>query len=270
MESVTSHDIRSNKMNNNSNMLMNKLPTFDDDDLTRVWGTSRDVRVFISHRASQKSEATKIKQLLREIGISSFVAHEDISPTEAWQKEILIAFQSMDVLLAYISDDFSSSSWTNQEVGFALGKNIPILPFAVGANPEGFISFMQAKKYTYNSFKKDIIGMLTNTRIVSRDLHRVVCDVIISHFSDSYSFATASSIFELIENVEYLEQHQIRSIIDAFNANDQIHGSDSLNGYRYGKKVSEGRVCQKLNELTAAKFEVVLGLRGYMIQKKSV
>lgn len=173
----------------------------------------------------------------------------------------------MDALLAYISDDFSSSSWTNQEVGFALGKNIPILPFAVGANPEGFISVMQAKKYTYDSFKKDIIGMLTNTRMVSRDLHRVVCDVIISHFSDSYSFATASTRFELIEDVKYLEQHQIRGVIDAFNANDQIHGSDSLNGYRYGKKVSEGRVCPKLNELTGAKFEVALGLRGYMIQK---
>lgn len=148
--------------------LMNKLPSYEDEDLTRVWGSSQNIKVFISHRDTYKIHAHNIKKLLERIGISSFVAHDDISPTEEWQKEILIALQSMDIFLAYISNDFFASFWTNQEVGFALGRNIPILPFKVNMDPNGFISNIQAKKYITDSFINDFIDMLINMRPLSR------------------------------------------------------------------------------------------------------
>ena len=34
---------------------------------------------------------------------------------------------SMDVLLALITKDFDKSNWTAQEIGFVLGRNVPVV-----------------------------------------------------------------------------------------------------------------------------------------------
>lgn len=247
--------------------LMNKLPSYEDEDLTRVWGSSQNIKVFISHRDTYKIHAHNIKKLLERIGISSFVAHDDISPTEEWQKEILIALQSMDIFLAYISNDFFASFWTNQEVGFALGRNIPILPFKVNMDPNGFISNIQAKKYITDSFINDFIDMLINMRPLSKNLYISLFDILISNFADSYSFDTAANRFKLIEKAKTLEPHQIQAIIDAFHENGQIKGCFYLNGYKLERKINKGLICSKLNEWTGEKYEIVHRHDGLKIQK---
>lgn len=68
-------------------------------DASRIWGSGR-VRLFISHVSSYRSAASKIKAGLLPMGITAFIAHEDVEPTLEWQKEIEIALQSMDVLCA--------------------------------------------------------------------------------------------------------------------------------------------------------------------------
>ena len=84
-------------------------------------------------------------------GISCFVAHSDIEPTRTWQKEIEKALFSMDVLIALMTEDFSDSNWTDQEIGVAIGRNVLILPIRMGADPYGFIG-----KYQAISFKKEM------------------------------------------------------------------------------------------------------------------
>lgn len=39
---------------------------------------------------------------------------------------------------------FSKSFWTQQEVGFALGRGVKVISFKMGENPTGFISKHQA------------------------------------------------------------------------------------------------------------------------------
>src|SRR3546814_14055124 len=53
--------------------------------------------------------------------------------------------ETMEVMLVYLTDDFSDSIWTNQELGFALGKAVPIISLKLGRkDPPGFISHEQA------------------------------------------------------------------------------------------------------------------------------
>ncbi|WP_072370601.1 toll/interleukin-1 receptor domain-containing protein [Hyphomicrobium sp. NDB2Meth4] len=79
------------------------------------------LRLFLSHRDSHKHVAHALAQELEEYGISSFVAHDTIEPDAEWLVEINRALNTMEIMLALISDDFHESVWTNQEVGFALG-----------------------------------------------------------------------------------------------------------------------------------------------------
>jgi hypothetical protein len=63
---------------------------------------------------------------------------------KTWQQEIEKGLETMEVMLAFITDDFHDSVWTNQEVGYALGKGVPIIPVKFGRNdPDGFIGSKQ-------------------------------------------------------------------------------------------------------------------------------
>ena len=81
-------------------------------------------RLFLSHVSEHKLLAGKLKDELLLRGISAFVAHEDIAPSLVWQNEIELALRSMHALAALLTPDFHASNWTDQEVGFALGKGI--------------------------------------------------------------------------------------------------------------------------------------------------
>ncbi|MCX7424313.1 MAG: toll/interleukin-1 receptor domain-containing protein [Planctomycetia bacterium] len=110
--------------------------------LQRIWGPEH-VRVFLSHKSSVKEDASRLKQSLARCGIAAFVAHEDIEPTEEWQREIERALSSMDALVALLSEDYHDSDWTDQEAGVAIGRGVPLIPIRLGLDPYGLMGKMQ-------------------------------------------------------------------------------------------------------------------------------
>jgi len=48
------------------------------------------------------------------------------------------------VLLAYVTKEFHASRWTDQEVGWALGRGVPLVPINAGSQPYGFFGAIQA------------------------------------------------------------------------------------------------------------------------------
>lgn len=109
-----------------------------------IWQNRDQFRLFISHISKDKEKATRLRDTLAPYGISAFVAHEDIRPTVAWQTEIERALFCMDAFLAIHTLGFSASSWTQQEIGFAVARGIKILSLKMGEDPTGFISKHQA------------------------------------------------------------------------------------------------------------------------------
>jgi len=110
----------------------------------RIWKNSSKFRLFISHLADDKDKATRLKEALNYHSISGFVAHEDIDPTLEWQAEIESGLYAMDAMVAIHTKGFSESYWTQQEVGFALGRSVNIISLKMGEDPTGFISKHQA------------------------------------------------------------------------------------------------------------------------------
>ena len=227
----------------------NKLPSICGDDLEKIWGAKTNLKVFISHRDKDKKIATKISSQLKELGISSFVAHEDIKPTKEWQKEILKALQSMDLLLAYIGKEFFNSVYTNQEIGFALGSNIPIVSLKEDSPPEGFISILQAQRYDSTTFTSDFISLLLEN-LSNLTVKTKLIDSIIDTFANAPSFAKAGDRFKLFNQVKKINEQQEQKLVHAFNSNTQISSSFHLNG-----KYSNVFI-RKLNAMTGKFYAV--------------
>ncbi len=101
------------------------------------------LRLFLSHLSTNRQKAADLKASLEAWGVSAFIAHQDIEPTREWQSEIESALVTMDVLVALIEPGFRESAWTDQEVGYALGRSIDVVPLLVGVDPHGFIGKIQ-------------------------------------------------------------------------------------------------------------------------------
>ena len=121
------------------------------------------LKVFITHLAVSKEKAVSLKEALKIWGMSAFVAHEDIEPTKEWMAEIELGLGTMDILVAMVEPSFKESNWTDQEIGFALGRQVEIVPLRIGADPHGFMGKfqgIQAKGKYASDLSKDILKIV--------------------------------------------------------------------------------------------------------------
>jgi TIR domain len=131
----------------------------------RNWQAVSKFRVFISHISKDKDKAMRLKVCLSAYAIDGFVAHEDIHPTLEWQVEIERALRNMDAFIAIHTKGFSESIWTQQEIGFAVARDVKIISLKMGEDPTGFISKHQALargSRTAEQIAKEVDTILTD------------------------------------------------------------------------------------------------------------
>ena len=119
------------------------MPDTLSEDLPASWREGM-FRVFLTHLAREKAFACELRQALLNFGISAFVAHNDIKPTLGWQTEIIKALNTCEAVVALMHYGFHASDWTDQEMGFAMGRGVPVFAVRFGETPYGFIGRFQA------------------------------------------------------------------------------------------------------------------------------
>ncbi len=181
-------------------------------------------KIFLSHISSFKKEAAELQNQLEYFGLSAFVAHEDIEPTKEWQAEIEVALETMDGLVALLSPGFHKSKWTDQEIGFAIGKGVPIVPIRFDLDPYGFIGKYQGLQGSGKSLKvvaKKLIEILLKNKIAQEKVIRNL----VSNFIKSSSFAESKEKMEIISKTTYMPKILIRFLLKSIEDNIQIKES---------------------------------------------
>jgi nucleoside 2-deoxyribosyltransferase len=167
------------------------------------------LRLFISHLASRRVFASELQENLFRYGVSSFVAHNDIEPTSEWQTQIEMALSTCDALVALLHDKFHASNWTDQEIGFAMGRGVPTFAVRLGETPYGFIGRFQA----FNGSKKapsQLASELFDCYRSNKQTEKKMGEVVVSLFEVSNSFADAKErmgFLEEIRNWDCLSDH---------------------------------------------------------------
>jgi len=72
-------------------------------EVRRLWH-DRCFRLFLSHVSVYKADVSKLKDELALLGVTGFVAHEDIEPSLEWRNEIELGLRSMHALAALIAE----------------------------------------------------------------------------------------------------------------------------------------------------------------------
>lgn len=204
-----------------SGLLMEGKRVVPPDATSRIWGDN-EFRVFLSHKTEVKKETAALKDGLRLFGISCFVAHEDIHPTKAWQDEIENALASMDGFVALMTEGFHDSHWTDQEVGFAVARGVPIISVRLGKDPYGFIAKFQGLSSTWLSAAEDIVKILIkNDQMLS---------AYIQALHNCPSWSSGNVLARVLPGIEKLTSLQIDALVAAYNETSELRGSFGFNG----------------------------------------
>lgn len=178
-------------------------------------------RLFACHLAEEKDYATELQLELNSFHISTFVAHKDITPTREWQEEIELALNTADALVALLTPGFHESFWTDQEVGFAMGRGVLAVAIRLGEEPYGFISRLQAFQGEGKT-EKELARDIFQAFLKNKQTRRRIAHALLSRFEDSDSFANAKDNMSLLEGIDYWESQFEERIRKAEESNSQI------------------------------------------------
>lgn len=187
------------------------------------------LKVFISHLATHKAFAAELQEEFLRYGISAFIAHNDIEPTQEWQTQIETALATCDALIALLHPEFHQSNWTDQEIGFAMGRGLPVFSVRFGQDPYGFIGKFQA----FDGKKKNASGLvleLFGTYRKNKQTQRRMGVVLVGLFEESGSFAEAKSLIGYLEEIEVWEPSFSTRLRAAAEGNSQVAGSWGVPG----------------------------------------
>lgn len=176
--------------------------------------------VFLSYSTKDKLIAKEIKEILSELNLDVFLAHEDIYVSEEWRNRILNEFSKTDIFLCLLSKDYIESDWCLQESGIAMYKNDKIVPLSIdGTIPPGCINHIQSIKIDSTPINSiQIINALEKLD------HNIVINYYISNFHKSSSFRNAeANMLKLVPYYQILNDDQVMKIFDGILSNAQIH-----------------------------------------------
>ena len=185
-------------------------------------------KVFLSHDSNKETKkyTDDLKEELHFFGISCFVAHNNIYPGQEWEKKINLALCQMDGFIALLTNTFHGNIWTDQELGFAVCKKVPIIPVAFeNINPKGFIAKLQSVVYD----SKEVSTKIAQTFI--KDCKMI--DPYLSAVKECQSYNVANKLSQLLSSIEILSEYQKEGLFFAFNNNIEINQSYGFKG-EYG------------------------------------
>lgn len=189
--------------------------------LPQFWEPSH-FRLFVSHCASERAAVGQLKLELQALGVTAFVAHDDVEPSTLWQVEIERALRSAEALTAVVSPDFLQSKWCDQEVGVALGRGVVVLPVAWGADPHGFIGKIQALPVARGQPLSRVAGPIVSLLLKSPRTSVSMTNALVAAVAGSSSYAIAKATTALLEQAPALTSAHAGTLVHAAIDNSQV------------------------------------------------
>jgi hypothetical protein len=194
-----------------------------DRDATHLWEPNQ-FRLFLSHVSAHRVDVTGLKRELSDLGISSFVAHQDIEPSSEWREEIAVAIRSMHAMAALLTTDFHASNWTDQEVGMAVARGALVIPVRLGQMPYGFMAKYQALPGDLTR-RKELAAAIGIVLARSPSTRSLMAEALVAALENADSYSGAKAAAAVIDKAPALDEAQLLRMEAAVIKNPQVGDS---------------------------------------------
>ncbi len=196
------------------------------------WKGEDTFRLFISHTHPNAAFAAGMRKYLGRFLIESFVAHNDIEPSEKWMRVIESALLTCHAVIALVTPDFRESQWCDQEIGFCLARSMLVVPLMRDVHPHGFLSEFQGVKinqYTHASTAAASVFKILATRPETSD--RMIPSVV-RRYAQSSSYDATRETFTLLARIpkDAWTPEMVNEVEKAATDNSQVKDANLRSG----------------------------------------
>ena len=159
--------------------------------------------LFFSHSHKDVDKIIRLKDILEKTNwIECFVAPKNIELSEEWEKEVKKYLECCHCLIAFLSKEFKSSSYCDQEVGFVVHRDIPIFQFTLDKTDSyGFIKHLQSKPFkdpinSANQIEKYILNPEKQLYQIAQSKIKTAVETLKNNFLNSTNIKMAESVYD--------------------------------------------------------------------------
>jgi hypothetical protein len=185
------------------------------------WSSS-NLRLFCSHLAAHRREVGLVETSLREgYGVEGFVAHDSIEPSKEWQLVIESGLRDADAMVVFVHPGVATSLWCDQEIGWAMGRNIPVLPLNYGAHPHGFLGKLQ-DRMAEGVHPSVVAGQVADWLTKAPTLHGRMAASLSEAFMRSRSYDHTRELAGLLDRIAAYNEDELAALERAAKDNSQV------------------------------------------------
>lgn len=176
---------------------------------------------FVSYQTADKRVAGRLKNVLAEVEIDSFLAHEDIAVSDEWRLKILEEIGKANIFICILSENYFKSPWCVQESGIAaFREKLPIIPLSIdGAIPQGFIAHLQSVKVDPKTITIDDLI----PAFLRHDFSKGI-EILIGQIRQSANYRGAEADFQkILPHIPKMTDEQVRLLLESAAENNQVH-----------------------------------------------
>jgi hypothetical protein len=158
--------------------------------------------------------------VLEEVGIETFLAHDDLHVSDEWRGRIIEELKKCDVFVPLLSDNFLKSKWAPQEVGFIISRpEVVIAPLSIDdTTPFGFISHVQSRHIPDGIITRELLVIP-----LARRLPRQILPGLIKVAADAGSFRSAeATMHPLVPFFQNFTPEEAQALAEGSVRNGQI------------------------------------------------
>jgi len=186
------------------------------------------LEIFASHLSTQAAFVKQVADSLAGRGISMFVAHVSIEPDAEWHATIEAHLQSSHAGVVFLRPAFKESSWCDQEVGWLLGRGVPVYPLKFEMqDPYGPLGKKQARFVPDNATASQVAGMVVEWAQSKPSLTDNLVAAAVSALGRSSSYRQTDVLWEMMAPARNLTASQVAAVASATRDNNQVFGAMS-------------------------------------------
>jgi hypothetical protein len=106
-------------------------------------------RIFISYTRGDKGFVVKLVDYLEQAGFQP-IWDRELKAGDGFTTQIRNFISQSHAFLAFVTENSNLRGWVQQEIGYALALNIPVLPVSIGTDPVGIISSVEAVRLDHD------------------------------------------------------------------------------------------------------------------------
>ena len=191
-----------------------------------VDGQSSPLRVFASHLSASKLYVSQFRDQLQAHGIDLFVAHSSIEVSKRWADVIEDNLSGCHAAIIFLEEGSKDSDWCDQEVGWLLGRNIPIYTLMLdGARLYGPLAELQGIPAQTDRYPGPLVNAAVSFFRSEPSIAPNVTESLVQGLVSSFSWDNTRRVWEQIKHLRELTPDQVQRIENAIPENQELEAA---------------------------------------------